>query len=120
MKVKLLTLLFFISVGTFPAFADSEQVVTISGQKVAKTVTQLSFNGDNVILHFSDGTTQTVDMENVTITFTVVDALKALEDADGKEPTQSFDLKGRQLKKAPAKGSYLMKKGDKIVKLINK
>ena len=116
MKAKLLTLLFLISVGTFPAFADSEQVVTISGQ----TVTQLSFNGDNVILHFSDGTTQTVDMENVTITFTVVDALKALEDADGKEPTQYFDLKGRQLKKAPAKGSYLMKKGDKIVKLINK
>jgi hypothetical protein len=50
----------------------------------------------------------------------VVDALNALQTADSDEPNPYFDLQSRQLKKAPVKGSYIMKKGNRIVKLISK
>jgi len=120
MKTNLLSILLLFSVGTMTALADNVQVVTVNGQKVSKTVTRITFSDDNVVLHYSDGTTQNVDMENVTIVFTVVDALKALQAIDSEEPVLYFDLQGRQLKKAPAKGSYIMKKGNKIVKLLTK
>ncbi len=120
MKTNLLSLLLLLSAGTLTAQADNEQVVTVNGQKSTKTVNKLTFSGDNVVLHFADGSTQTVDMESVTIVFTVVDALKTLQTADSEEPIQYFDLQGRQLKKAPVKGSYIMKKGNRIVKLISK
>ena len=95
-------------------------VVTVGQQQLTETVTKLTFDDDKVVLHLANGTTQTVDMETVTIVFTVVDALKALQTADSEEPIQYFDLQGRQLKKAPVKGSYIMKKGNRIVKLISK
>ena len=105
--------------GTLATFADNVQVVTVNGQRQAQTVTKMTFNGDNLVLNFSDGTTQTVDMASVVITFTIADAVKALATATDKDaPTLFFDLSGRQLKQAPQKGAYIMKKGDKIVKLL--
>lgn len=105
--------------GTLATFADNVQVVTVNGQRQAQTVTKMTFNGDNLVLNFSDGTTQTVDMASVVITFTIADAVKALATATNKDaPTLFFDLSGRQLKQAPQKGAYIMKKGDKIVKLL--
>ena len=43
--------------------ADDVQTVTIDGTTVNKTVTQITFSGDDVILHFSDNSTQTADMD---------------------------------------------------------
>lgn len=43
---------------------DGDQTVTIAGTTVSKTVKQITFSGDDVILHFSDNTTQTADMDN--------------------------------------------------------
>lgn len=120
MKTNLLSLLLLLSAGTLTAQADNEQVVTVNGQKSAKTVSKLTFSGGNVVLHFADGSTQTVDMESVTIAFTVVDAIKTLQTTDSEEPIFYFDQQGRQLKQAPVKGAYIMKRGNKIVKLITK
>ena len=101
--------------------SDNEQVVTVNGQVQTQTLTQMTFNGDDVILHFADGSTQTVGMTSVTVTFTVVDAIKALDKAADKDaPVEYFNMKGQQLKKAPKSGPYMMKKGDKIVKLLTK
>lgn len=101
------------------AAADNEQVVTVNGEKLSQEVTKLTFSGDNVVLTFSNGTTETVDMENVTIAFTYTDAVKALSVVKDAE-TLYFDLNGRQLKAAPKKGAYMIKKGDKVVKLLTK
>ena len=88
-----------------PAQADNKQVVTVGQQQLTETVTRLTFDGDPVVLH-------------LVITFTVVDALKALETEPKDAPLAYFDLNGRQLKKAPKKGGYIMKKGTKVVKVL--
>lgn len=55
---------------TLAAMADDVQTVTIGGTTVNKTVTQITFSGDDVVLHFSDGTSQSADMdENINIAF---------------------------------------------------
>lgn len=49
--------------------ADNKQTITIDGAQVNKTVTQLTFDGDNVILTYSDETTETQDMSLVKLAF---------------------------------------------------
>ena len=47
-----------------------DQTVTIGGSTVDRTVKQITFNGDDVVLHFSDNSTQTASMdEEVKIAF---------------------------------------------------
>lgn len=98
--------------------ADNKQVVTINGQTVDKTAQKLTFDRNNVVLHFTDGQTMTVDMADVVITFTEVDALKAVNNDKENAPLLYFDLNGRQLDQAPEKGAYIIKKGTKVVKLM--
>lgn len=51
--------------------ADNKQTVTIGGSTVeGKTVTEITFDGDNVTLKFSDNSTQTEDMSLVKLAFT--------------------------------------------------
>ena len=103
---------------TAGAQTEKKAVVTVGQQQLTETVTQLTFDDDKVVLHMANGTTQTVDMETVTIVFTVVDALKAIESEAKDAPLAYFDMSGRQLKKAPKKGSYIIKKGTKVIKLL--
>lgn len=100
------------------ANAENKQIITIGGQQVAKTAERLTFEGDQVVLHYSDQTTETADMQDVVIVFTVANALKELESADKDAPLSYYDLQGRLLKKAPRRGAYIIKKGEKIVKVM--
>lgn len=100
--------------------ADGEQTVTVNGATVNKTATQLTFNADKVTLHYSDNTTDEVDMANVTIAFDVAQAINALSTEPADAPVYYFDMQGRQLPAAPQNGMYIMKKGNKVVKLIKK
>jgi hypothetical protein len=64
------------------AMADDVQTVTVGGTTVNKTVTKITFSGNDVILHFSDNTTQTAGLDdNVNIAFdlgaTYIDVTKA-------------------------------------------
>jgi len=104
------------------AQADNTQVVTIGGVETTHHVTYITFNDDeNLTLVYTDGTTETVDMELVTIAFTFIDAVKALDTAADKNAAVTFfDATGRQLKAAPKQGTYIMKKGNQVVKLIKK
>ena len=52
------------------AWADTGQTVTIDGTVVAKFANGLTFEGDNVIITFEDGTSQTADMSLVSIDLT--------------------------------------------------
>ena len=103
---------------TTNAKADKKPVVTIGQQQLTETVTKVTFDGDNVVLHMENGQTQTVDMADVIITFTVVDALKVIEKEPADAPLAYFDLSGRQLKTAPKKGPFIMQKGKKVVKIM--
>ena len=51
-------------------FADSKQMVKIDGQLIEKTVSEITFDGDNVVLQYSDNTSDQADMSLVTLSFT--------------------------------------------------
>ena len=118
-KTKILAVLALLAVSSAVS-ADNGQVVTVNGNTVAKTVTKMTFEGDNVVLYYADQSTETVDMGSVVIVFTVADAIKALSGEPADAPVSYYDLNGRQLKQTPLKGGYIMRKGNTMVKLIKK
>lgn len=50
-------------------FAGSKQTVKIDGQLIEKTVSEITFDGDNVVLQYSDNTSDPADMSLVTLSF---------------------------------------------------
>ena len=50
-------------------FAGSKQTVKIDGQVIDKTVSEITFDGDNVVLHYADNTSDNGDMQLVTLSF---------------------------------------------------
>lgn len=52
------------------ARADTTQTVTVAGDTAEGTVTEITFDGDDVTLAFSDGQTVTADMSEVSIDLT--------------------------------------------------
>jgi hypothetical protein len=50
-------------------FAGSKQTVKIDGRVIDKTVTEITFDGDNVVLQYSDNTSDNRDMSLVTLSF---------------------------------------------------
>ena len=50
-------------------FAGNKQTVKIDGQVIDKTVTEITFDGDNVVLQYSDNTSDNGDMSLVTLSF---------------------------------------------------
>lgn len=50
-------------------FAGNKQTVTIEGQVIEKTISEITFDGDNVVLHYADNTSATEDMSRVTLSF---------------------------------------------------
>lgn len=51
-------------------FAGSKQTVKIDGQLIEKTVSEITFDGDNVVLQYADNTSEQADMSLVTLSFT--------------------------------------------------
>lgn len=51
-------------------FAGSKQTVKIDGQLIEKTVSEITFDGDNVVLQYADNTSDIGDMSRVTLSFT--------------------------------------------------
>ena len=62
-------LLFLAAMLSTATFADNKQTVKIGGQVIDKTVTEITFDGDNVVLQYSDNTSDNGDMSLVTLSF---------------------------------------------------
>lgn len=125
-------------------FVNAAQKLTINGEIVEKAVYSMTFDGDNVILTFSDQTSQTVDMSNVVITFdaatTDIYSLKmpvgSKLDIDGLSANSEisiYNAAGKMVLKTKAErtsqnlsteglksGVYILKAGNKIVKFVKK
>lgn len=142
-KILLFTagLLLGLSIGA----ASVKQKLTINGEVVEKTVSKITFDGDNVVLLFSDQTRQEADLESVVLSFlpdtptsiyslhqTVGDKLdiKGLEDG-----TQVivFDASGKKILTSNAEntsallttrtlksGIYIIKAGNKVIKFLKR
>lgn len=63
-------LLFLAAMLSTAVFAGSKQTVKIDGQVIEKTVSEITFDGDNVVLQYSDNTSDPADMSLVTLSFT--------------------------------------------------
>lgn len=112
MRKFLLLSLLFMSAATM--MADDIQKLD------AAKVTRITFNGDNVIISFTDGTSSTYDMEAVTIDFSNVTSIGErieMSKKMGLEGKQVYDLKGRRAGKSVAnlkKGIYIVD-GKKVI-----
>ena len=95
------------------------------GQKLdAAKISEISFNGDDVIILFTDGTSQTFEMgdteKTITIDFSNVLGMAErlqMTQALGLEGKQVYDLKGNKVGKSAAalkKGVYVIK-GKKVI-----
>ncbi len=145
-KIVTLLLSLFLTVGT--AFADNSQVVIINGQEVEKVATKITFNGDNAVVTFSDGSSQSADMSQVVIYLNVStdiskvqtfnfngligDELHLSNIAEGTAVT-IYDATGKVLQQVKAtdttlslntaslkNGVYVLKAGNQIVKFLKK
>ena len=50
-------------------FAGNKQTVKIEGQVIEKTISEITFDGDNVVLHYADNSSDQADMSLVTLSF---------------------------------------------------
>jgi hypothetical protein len=70
MKQRLLLLSsLLLMCGSMMGQTTVKQTVTIDGQIIEKSVTNISFSGDNVRLKYTDGTETEADMETVRLSF---------------------------------------------------
>lgn len=114
-KLLLLTMLLLSGINMM---ADNKQKLD------AATISEITFNGDDVIIKFTDGTSKTYDMGDteapITIDFSNVlgmDERLQITQALGLEGQQVYDLKGRKAGKSAAalkKGVYVIK-GKKVI-----
>ena len=101
------------------AFAENKQPVTIDGQAVGKTVKEITFDGDNVILSYSDNTSDTKDMSLVSLAFTY-DGTTGIDQVETSEKAlqgKVFNLNGQYVGTSTeglAKGVYIVN-GKKVI-----
>ena len=50
-------------------FAGNKQTVKIEGQVIEKTISEITFDGDIVVLHYADNSSDQADMSLVTLSF---------------------------------------------------
>lgn len=143
------SLLLGLTVSSQAAIASDTQTITINGRTVEKTAVELAFDGDNVVLHFSDGTEQAADMESVAIAFdnatTGIDQVKAFNlvgTTDGNihlsgvqcgERIEVFDASGKKVAQTKASsdtaslditnmmsGVYVLRAGNTVIKFVKR
>lgn len=101
------------------AFAENKQTVTIDVQAVGKTVKEITFDGDNVILSYSDNTSDTKDMSLVSLAFTY-DGTTGIDQVETTEKAlqgKVFNLNGQYVGTSTeglAKGVYIVN-GKKVI-----
>ena len=124
--------------------AEANQTLIINGEVVSKVVTKITFEGDLVVLTFSDSTTAKEDMDNVVIRFTAPTSIKDLTTFQLKKAVDGsleinglaadtqvyvFDAAGKQMLVTKdstvnvsglKSGVYVLKAGDQIVKFVKR
>lgn len=127
------------------AKAENKQQLTINGQTVEGVVSRITFEGDNVVLHFKGGDSQTADMDAVILGFeysptTSISVLRGtvdntlnlsgldegtvvcIYDAQGKLVTTTTVREAKAVLSVSTfkSGVYVLKAGRQVVKFIKK
>ena len=111
-------LLFLAAMLSTATFADNKQTVKIDGQVIDKTVTEITFDGDNVVLQYADNTSGQADMSLVTLSFTYqTTGISQIEDIKKALQGKVYNLLGQCVGKSPkglSKGVYIIN-GKKVI-----
>lgn len=147
MKKKIFASAFMLMAAFGIAKADVTQTLTINGQKVEKVVSQITFSGDNVVLHFN-GSEEAYPMNDVQIDFSGTDGINNVSTftfngiVDGQlnlaglaagTPVAVYDISGKKVAATRAQaeatqlnvdnlngGVYILKAGNQIVKFVKR
>ncbi|MBR5687555.1 MAG: T9SS type A sorting domain-containing protein [Prevotella sp.] len=133
---------------TFALGIYAGQRLTINGETVEKAVTQITFDGDQAVLHFADDTTESVDMNSVIMEFVITTGINTKNNAfilkgavDGElnisgletDRINIYDASGRIALSTRVSGSdvhidarhlrsgmYILQAGNQIVKFMKR
>ena len=99
-------------------FAGSKQTVKIDGQLIEKTVSEITFDGDNVVLQYADNTSNQADMSLVTLSFTYqTTGISQVEDIKKALRGKVYNLQGQYVGSSLqglSKGVYMIN-GKKVI-----
>ena len=99
-------------------FAGSKQTVKIDGQVIEKTVSEITFDGDNVVLQYADNTSDIRDMSLVTLSFTYqTTGISQVEDIKKALRGKVYNLQGQFVGpslQGLSKGVYIIN-GKKVI-----
>ena len=99
-------------------FAGSKQTVKIDGQLIEKTVSEITFDGDNVVLQYADNTSDQADMSLVTLSFTYqTTGISQVEDIKKALRGKVYNLQGQYVGSSLqglSKGIYIIN-GKKVI-----
>lgn len=121
MNKKQLLILAAGALTSLSASADTNEELTINGQPVEKFVTQIAFEGDNVVLTFDDQSQQKEDMATVVINLSYGDAdptaVNSVKGEREEVETTLYNLAGQRINSNGSslpKGIYI-KNGKKLM-----
>lgn len=99
-------------------FAGSKQTVKIDGQLIEKTVSEITFDGDNVVLQYADNTSDQADMSLVALSFTYqTTGISQVEDIKKALRGKVYNLQGQYVGSSLqglSKGVYMIN-GKKVI-----
>ena len=115
-KAYLLLLAGMLSTAVF--ILSSKQTIKIDGQVIEKTVSEITFDGDNVVLQYADNTSGQADMSLVTLSFiyqtTSISQIEGIKQAlQGKVYNLQGQYVGSSLQ-GLSKGVYMIN-GKKVI-----
>lgn len=99
------------------AYADNKQTVKIDGNVIDKVVTEITFEGDDVVLNYADNTSETKDMSLVAFSFGGTTGINHVEKTtktwNGKVYNLNGQLVGTSVERL-SKGVYVIN-GQKLI-----
>lgn len=101
------------------AFANNKQTVKIDGNVSDKTVTEITFDGDNVTLSYADNSSETRDMSIVSFSFSYdsTTGINKIEEVKKSLQGKVFNLNGQLVGNSLdglSKGIYIVN-GKKVI-----
>nr|WP_288182295.1 subtilase [uncultured Prevotella sp.] len=100
-------------------FANNKQTVKIDGNVSDKTVTEITFDGDNVTLNYADNSSETKDMSLVALSFSYdsTTGINKIEEVKKSLQGKVFNLNGQLVGNSLeglSKGIYIVN-GKKVI-----
>lgn len=100
-------------------FANNKQTVKIDGVVSDKTVTEITFDGDNVTLSYADNSSETKDMSLVSLSFSYdsTTGINMIEEVKKSLQGKVFNLNGQLVGNSLeglSKGIYIVN-GKKVI-----